>query len=219
MSWSDEYLERLRENPQASVAEIAEALRIEPALLASRRRARKDVLAVEREIKAQFFASRRLDAAADDGPATEEVLVEDDLPIQFERFLHVYDELRASGETLRRLRTEGIDLRWADVCEAMAAYPNFRRVLAELMEEDVVETEDRLNEAARGGKSWAVRMKLQADKPGKYGNRVRVDVNVQHQLGSEHRQLVDGIKTKWIGPPRVKALPAPDDTIEGEVIP
>lgn len=219
MSWSDDYLAYLKENPQASPAEAAEALRIDPQLFNQRRRARKDVLLAEREIKAHYFASRRLDAA-EDGAAKEEIQVEDDLPFHFERFLAVYDEQRARGETLRKLRLEGIDLRWADVLEASVQYPNFRRVLAELMEEDVVETEDRLNEAARGGKSWAVRMKLQADAPGKYGTRVRVDVNHVHQLGSEHRQLVDGIKEKWIGAPKVKALPAPqDDIIEGEAIP
>jgi hypothetical protein len=217
MSWSGDYLSYLKENPEATPAEAAEALRIDPQLFAQRRRARKDVLAAEKEVKAQYFASRR--ALASDDTGREEIEIEDDLPLHFERFLHVYDELRARGETLRKLRQEGIDLRWADVCEAMASYPNFRRVLAELMEEDFIESEDRLTEAARNGKSWAVRMKLQAENPGKYGNRVRVDVKVSNQLGSEHRPLIDGIRDKWIGAPRVKALPAPqDDTIEGEVV-
>lgn len=218
MSWSDEYLAYLQENPEATVSQAAEALKIDPALLGQRRRARKDVLDAEREIKARFFASRRL-AAADDAAPKEEPEIEDDLPLHFERFLQVYDAVRARGETLRTLRAEGIDLRWSDVCEAMAAYPNFRRVLAEMMEEDVVEAEDRLNEAARGGSSWAVRMKLKAENPAKYGDRMRVEVQHTHQLAPEHRQLVDGIKEKWIAAPRAKALPAPEETIEGEVIP
>lgn len=218
MSWSDDFLALVGADPEITLTESARRLQLDYPTFQARRRARKDVLARESEIRSEHRARKRLELL--DAAAQPDDL-EPDLPWHLERFLALYRETRGRVETVCRMREEGFETTWADVLEAMAEFPNFRRVFGEILDEDVMEVEDAVRAQARGGKLQAARMVLQAEMPNKYGNRVRVDVNHTHQLLPEHRAMVDGIKRDYIAPPKPRrelAATPEQDIVEAEYV-
>jgi hypothetical protein len=211
--WADDFLALVEADPEITLARAAEGLALDYPTFASRRRSRKDVLEREAEIRARHRALRRqaaMDAAETARQGEISLEVEDDLPWHLERFLALYRETRSRIETVKRMQGEGFETTWTDVTQAMREYPNFARVFGELFDEDLVEVEDGVRAAARGGKLQAARMVLQAEMPAKYGNRVQVNVDHTHRLAPEHRTLVESIKRDHIAAPRpAKLLPEP----------
>lgn len=114
---------------------------------------------------------------------------------------------------------EGFILSWADVKAGVKLYPGLASALADLLEEDINEVEDKVREKAKAGDTQAVRLVLQAERPGKYGNKVRVDVHQHHELTAGDEQLVENIKGQFVAPYRPKQVPQSfEDVVDGEVV-
>lgn len=212
--WSAAYLDLIRKNPQLSVAEAARELGVEPALFDQRRRARKDVLTEERKIRAAFLAQQRV-KKEDDG-------AEEDLPFECERYLYHFRQDPRRVESLRKMRAEGFLTTWDDVRGWMKEYPGFARVFGDVLDERTMEAYDNLDLAATKGSSWAVRMKLKAELPEKFGDRMRVDVNHAVQIEHADRRQIEEIKRTLIAPAPVrrqlKAQSPVEDVVDGEVV-
>lgn len=216
MAWPEQYLEALRAEPTLSRRDLAEQLGIPEDRLRARLQTRKDVRDQEAGIRADYAARQRLDEIA---AGREPQQPGADIPEHLQRFLEVFQETRRRVETMEQLAEEGIDLTWADVMEGVARYPLFARALGDLLDRRKVLLEDKLDEAIEHGSSWAVRKGLEAEMPAKYGNRVRVEVQHQHQLMPHHTELVADVKAAYIKPMRAQSLSAaPEDVVEGEVV-
>lgn len=223
MSWAEDYKRLLREDsalciPVLDLESIAAQLDIPLETLRKRRRYRDDVRAAEREITAEHLGRLRAQAvagAARDASAAEEAEEDLDLPLALERYLDVYRELDNRNAAVRQLQDEGIPIELDDVLQAMQQYPAFNRAMQKLWREGDIEAEDRLRYRARNGKSdAAVRQYLQGNMPEKYGNKVRVDVAVKHQLTDENRGLVTEIKG-GILPPKSQPHPSSRGSLDG----
>ena len=241
MSWAEDYKRLLREDsalcvPVLDLESLAAQLDIPLETLRKRRRYRDDVRAAEREITAEHLGTMRALAVAGEArsaQAAEEAEEDGDLPLPLERYLDVYRELDDRLEAVRRLQDEGIPIELDDVLQAMQQYPAFDRAMQRIWREGNVEAEDKLRKRARSGKSDAAgRLYLQGNMPEKYGNKLKVNVDVRHQLADEHRELVTEIKG-GILPPKAQPrgiggaprstlsdrLSSPlDDVVEGEVV-
>lgn len=214
MGWAEDFLAEVEANPEISIVEAARRIGLAVNLLHQRRRARQDVMEREAEIRSAHRGRQRLEAIDQrEGRGAEDDL-EADLPPHLELFLEIFRETRKRVATVRIMReVHGYDTTWAEVMEAMAEYPNFRRVFGELFDEDVAEVEDEVRELAKTDLR-AARIVLQAERPEKYGRRVSVDVKHTHRLEPQHRQLVEGIKREYIAAPRARK--AEPETVEGE---
>lgn len=239
-SWAEDYKRLLREDsalcvPVLDLESLAAALDIPLETLRKRRRYRDDIRQAEREITAQHLGRLRAQAVAGEARAAQAAEEEEedlDLPLVLERYLDVYRELDDRLAAVRQLQDEGIPIELDDVLQAMQQYPAFDRAMQRIWREGVIEAEDKHRKRARLGKSdAATRMFLQGNMPEKYGNKVRVDVAVKHQLADEHRELVTEIKGGILPPrgqrssPRLSTTPTltpsssvAEDVVEGEVI-
>lgn len=224
--WRAAYLEILREDaalclPALDLQGIADRLDIPKKTLEVRRRsAPKEFREEERKIIAEHAGRLRAErfAASFQPPEDVEKEEEGELPWALERYLELYQEHDDRMAAVRALQGEGIEISLDDVIQAMQQYPGFDRAMRELWEEGNVEAEDKLRRQARDGKMGAISMYLKGNKPEKYGNKVRVDVGVTHQLGDEDRLLVESIRENHIAAPKRKPLPEPppEDVVEAE---
>jgi hypothetical protein len=230
MSWAEDYKRLLREDsalcvPVLDLESLSAALDLPLETLKKRRRYRDDIRAAEREITAEHLGRLRAAAVAGEARAyqsAEEAEEDLDLPLPLERYLDVYRDLDDRLAAVRQLQDEGIPIELDDVLQAMQQYPAFDRAMQRIWREGNVEAEDKLRKRARLGKSDAsVRQYLQGNMPEKYGNKLKIEGVVKHQLADEHRELVTEIKG-GILPPRAQpsrgSSSAGEDIVEGEVV-
>lgn len=228
MSWAHDYLKLLEEDstlcvPVLLLSDIAEHLNIPEKALRSRRAYRKDVRDREREIIAAHIGRMKAQAIELGEREPEQEGEEDDLPLALERYLEVYAEIDRNKEGGRlqaifQLQSEGITLELEDILRAMQEYPSFNRAMQRIWREGDVETEDSLRTAARMGRHEARAMYLKGNMPEKYGNKVKVQVDVTHQLKDEDRYLVEDAKRYFPAPKRRYSPPADEDVVEGVVV-
>lgn len=227
MSWSDEYLELIRKDsslclPTVDLPAIASILDVPEKTLRSRRAYRDDVRKAEREIVAEHLGRLKAQAlqAREEGVGKtthrKDEPPEEDLPLALERYLELYAETDDRLAAVKALQEEGVPITLDDVFAAMREYPAFDRALRRLWHEGNIEAEDKLRGKAREGKVAALPLYLRGNMPEKYGNRVKVDVSVTHQLGDEDRHLVEGVKEKYLPAPRRRQ--SVEDVVEGEVV-
>lgn len=222
MGWAQSYLEMLRQDPTLSIRQAAERLDIDYSSLMVRRRSRSDVLEEERKIKDVWTAEQRLkDLDAVERAVAEKQEAEEirDLPFVLERFLQLYRLHDDRVKVVRLLQEEGFDIEVADIVEAREKDKGFRRAYDALWQEGTIEAEDQFRRKARTGGRETYKY-LQAHMPQVYGNKVKVDVAVQHQLDPGDRALIDGVKQQFIAPLRpAKAIPAQsEDVVDGEAL-
>lgn len=100
-----------------------------------------------------------------------------------ERFLAYYRETCQSPEGDDRLAScREACCTWADVEKWIEQDENFKRRYNEIWQEGFVQFQDRNRAKARKGSSSALRMELIAEAPERYGNRLRIDANVNGKL-------------------------------------
>jgi len=223
--WAFEYLELLRKDsslclPTVDLVTVASILGIPEKTLRSRRSYRDDVRKTEREIVAEHMGRLKAQAAVrareKDAPKGPEGNAENgDLPLALERYLELYAETDDRLAAVRALQEEGVPITLDDVFAAAREYPAFGRALERQWKEGHVEAEDKLRGKARKGQTAALPLYLRGNMPEKYGHKVKVDVAVTHQLGDEDRHLVEGVKERYLPPPRRRQ---PEEVVEGVVL-
>lgn len=225
MSWSDDYLELLRKDsslcvPVLDLASIADLLDIPEKTLKSRRAYRDDVRKAEREIVSEHLGRLKAQRLQErEGEEKEKAAEpEDDLPLVLERYLEVYAETDDRLKSVKALQDDGIPISLDDVIAAMQEYPAFDRAMHRLWSEGNIESEDQLRKKAREGKQAPLALYLRGNMPGKYGNRVKVDVAVTHQLGDEDRHLIKDIQDRYLPVTPLRQEPDSEDVVEGEEV-
>lgn len=227
MTWGEELLRAIREDsslclPGLALDTLSGLLDVPRETLESRLRYRDDLRRAIKAIQAEHLGRLRAEAltaqlAGEEVEKRDEE--EEDLPPALERYLEVYRETDDRLAAVRQMQTEGIAVELDDILQAMQQYPAFDRAMQRQWREGNVEAEDKLRGKARGGKDAALRMYLQGNMAEKYGTRVKVDVDVRHQLNDADRELVESVKAQ-IEPPKRKISPdCPlGDIVEGEVL-
>lgn len=218
-AFAEEYLALLRSDPGLTRQGIADRMGVKLSAIEHRLRFRADLREEEQKIRAAHAAQEALrKVQAGEAPPEDAPGLEEDIPLHLLRFLEIYAETDDRIETVKRMREEGFDVRWADVAAAMGQYPGFAAAMGELWDEGGIEAEDQLRKNARAGSRWAVKAYLAANMAGKYGPRLKVEVGVTHRLEPAHREMVEGIKKQFLAPPRLKSYVEDSDVVEGEVV-
>ena len=225
MPWADDYLDELRKDhtlclPQLDLAAIADRLCLPLVTLTARRKRNEALRAAEREVIAGHMGRLKAEAQRTGQPVLAGE--DEDLPPHLERYLQLYTDPANEGtydqrfKALRALQNEGVPIEWADILAAQEELPAFKAAMERHWQEGHVEVEDTLREDARRGRNAARRMYLMAENPGKYGNRVKVEVDHRHQLVEGDEKLVAEVKGRIGTKPR--QLVSYEDVVEGEVV-
>lgn len=224
--WKREYIDLIRGDhslvlPRVDLLAIAARLEIPPHTLRARRQRCDDLKAAEKEVIAEHVGRLRAEAVL--GGQRVQTPEEEDLPPHLERYLELYAD--PASETydqripsLRALQAEGIPIEWSDILAAQEEHPAFRAALEAHWREGNVEVVDTLRADARKGKGGARAMYLRAEEPGKYGNKVKVEVDHRYQLKPEDEGVVAEIRGQLGRRPKPVQLFV-EDVVEGEEVP
>lgn len=225
--WRRDYVDELRRDhtlclPRLDLAAVADRLQIPLKTLTVRRQRCEALRAAERDVVAEHVGRLKAEALVAGRPVL--TVEEEDLPAHLERYLELYTDPR-NPETydqrfraLRALQDEGVPIEWSDILAAQEAHPAFRTAMERHWQEGHLEVEDTLRVEARMGRPAARKMYLQAEMPGKYGNKVKVEVDHHlHQLAPGDERLVEGVKEQIAGRPRPRQLYV-EDVVEEEVV-
>lgn len=153
------------------------------------------------------------------------------LPAALERWLELYESGSGRVEALRQVRDEGLRIddrrvTMDDIEVACGSHPEFRRRFFAVWNEQTAEIEDEARIAAKGRGQVALRI-LAAEKPEKYGNKVKVDHHHVVQLETHHNEQLKQTRGGWWSDKQKRlkreeakllAQSVPDDVIEGEVV-
>lgn len=226
MGWAEDYLDELRRDhtlclPRLDLPALADRLSVPLAALRTRRQRNEALKAAERDIIAAHMGRLRAEAVREGRPVlTGE---EEDLPPHLERYLELYTDPANEGtydqrfKALRALQNEGVPIEWSDILAAQEQLPAFKLAMDRHWSEGHIEAVDTLRIDARRGKAGARALYLRTEMPEKYGNKVRVDVNVNQQLAEGDERLVAEVKGQIGGKVRPRQLYV-EDVVEGEVV-
>lgn len=139
------------------------------------------------------------------------------------RFLELYEEKKHRTEAIRACQAEGIELRWADIVDALRWSKTFARRFGQVWDEGLVEVEDEIVKKGRKGVTHAALAVLRAHQPDRYGNKLKVSVEGSVQLTAVDRTKVEAAKQSAIrqfrkNAARTAAQIAGGEEVVGEVL-